>query len=56
MLEVDLSLLHQVLMHPLALLPGFQQPACHGPLVEPERGHDGLRRTAVAQQREHQHR
>ena len=54
MLEVELSLLHQVLVHPLAVLPGLRQPACHRSFIEPERGDDGLRRAARGQQRQHQ--
>ena len=33
-----------------------RKPARHRPLIKPERRHDGLRRAAITQQREHQHR
>ena len=55
-LEVDLPLLHQVLMDPLAVPSGFQAPARHRPLIEPECRHNRLRRAAMTQQRDDQHR
>ena len=55
-LEVELPLFHQVLMHPLAVLPRTGEPARHRSLIEPERGDDRLRRAPMTQQREHQHR
>ena len=39
-----------VLMHPLAVLARAGQPGGHGALIDPEGRHDGLGRTAVAQQ------
>ena len=56
MLDIDLPLLHQVRVDPLAVLAGTREPARHRPLIEPERRHDRLRRAAMAQQRQHQHR
>jgi hypothetical protein len=36
-LDIDLSLLHQMLMNLLTVLPGLREPARHRPLIEPER-------------------
>ena len=41
-LEVDLPLLHQVLVHLLAVLPSPLQPGGHRPLIQQEGGHTGL--------------
>ena len=56
MLEVDLPLLHQVLVHLLAVLPSPLQPGGHGPLVQQEGVHDRLDRAAPTDQiQHHQH-
>ena len=53
-LQVHPPLLDQVLMHPLAVLARAGQPGGHGALIDPEGRDDGLGRTAVAQQGQHQ--
>jgi hypothetical protein len=50
----ELPLLDQVPMHLLAVGPGPRLPPRDGPLVQAERGDDGLQRAAVRQQRHHQ--
>jgi hypothetical protein len=40
--QVDLSLLNQVRMYPLAVLPGARLPGGHRALIQPEGGHDRL--------------
>jgi len=42
MLEVDRSLLHQVLVHLLAVLPSPLQPGGHRPLIQQEGVNNGL--------------
>lgn len=53
-LQVKLSRLDEVLVHPLTVLAGTGLPGSNGALIEPKGGDDGLNRTAVAQQRAHQ--
>src|SRR5207249_5189294 len=53
MLEIDLTLLDQVLVHLLAVLPGALQPRGYGPLVQQEGVHDRLDRTAPTEQAQH---
>ena len=52
-LEIHLPRLHQMRMHPLALRARPLLPGGHRALIQPERRHDGLQRTAVRQQRHH---
>ncbi len=49
-LEVDLTLLDQLLVHLLAVLPGTPQPTRHGPLIQSEGVHHRLDGAAPAEQ------
>ena len=60
--HADLVGLHLPRLHPERQLvvqqrgvrPGFVQPRAHGPLIQPEGGHDRRDRATVDEQREHQ--
>src|SRR5262245_57297675 len=54
MSQLDLSLKDNLLVQLLAVSTGPVPPGGDGPLVEPETGDDGLHRTAVAEQRDHE--
>ena len=53
--HLDLPRLHHRRMHLRCVGPRAVQPRRHRALVQPEGGHDGLRRAAMAHQSHHQH-
>jgi hypothetical protein len=53
-LQVELPLLHQVGVDRLAVRPGPREPGRHGAFIEPEGRDNRLRRTAMAQQGQHE--
>lgn len=50
MLEVYLSLGHQVLVYLLAMIPSTGKPPSHRALVQAEGGHNGLEGAAMAEE------